>query len=230
MHPFSKIKKFNGFALALAWPETLCKQAGAWYDIPLYHLGINRNGYYQVGHAAVVLIDDKTGSCRYFDFGRYHAPHGHGRVRSAETDHDLKIETLAIFTENKENIDNINQILSELNSNPSTHGSGTILGAVTRININSAISYVENLQEKEFISYGPFISRGTNCSRFVSSAILAGNPTLSHRIKLQFPLTISPTPLWIVKAVGREIYSIGHYYKEAERQLINQKPRLIAVS
>ena len=56
--------KHDGFAIALAWPETLCKQAGAWYDYLLYYAGINRKGYYKVGHAAVVLVDDETQSCR----------------------------------------------------------------------------------------------------------------------------------------------------------------------
>ena len=158
-------KEYNGFAIAIAWPETHCKQAGTWYDIPMYFLGINRNGYYQVGHSAVVLVDDETQTCSYYDFGRYHSPHGYGRVRNVDTDHDLCIETKAEIRENLSGIVNMNQILSELYSNPSTHGSGTIYGAVSRINIDSVLLYVKYLQGTEFISYGPFFSSGTNCSR-----------------------------------------------------------------
>ena len=50
----------SGFALVLAWPETKCKQAGAWYDYPLQLMNLNKNGYYKIGHAAIVLIDDHT--------------------------------------------------------------------------------------------------------------------------------------------------------------------------
>jgi hypothetical protein len=81
---------FSGFALALAWPETLCKQAGSWYDYHMHYLGINKKGYYKVGHSALVLVNQSSGNCQYFDFGRYHAPHGLGRVRSERTDNDLR--------------------------------------------------------------------------------------------------------------------------------------------
>ena len=154
-------KNHNGFAIAIAWPETFCKQANAWYDILMYYFGVNRNGYYKVGHAALILIDDDTQSCQYFDFGRYHAPHGHGRVRSAKTDHDLKINTKAIVTKNHPEIINLDDILSELFANPSTHGSGTIYAASSRVNFNSALAFVTQLQEKDFIAYGPFNINGT---------------------------------------------------------------------
>src|SRR5690606_25903582 len=100
----------TGIAIALAWPETKCKQAGAWYDGLMNLLGISKENYYKVGHAAVVLIEAKTGNCLYFDFGRYHAPFGQGRVRDLETDHDLEIYTKAKF-DNAGNFLNYEQIL-----------------------------------------------------------------------------------------------------------------------
>ncbi|MFC2124092.1 DUF6695 family protein [Bacteroidota bacterium] len=223
-------KRHNGFAIALAWPETHCKQPGAWYDTLMYYFGINRNGYYWVGHAAIVLIDDGTQTCRYYDFGRYHAPPGFGRVRSEKTDHDLRIETKAVIANDLSGIINIEQVLSELYSNKSTHGSGTIYGAVTRINVDDAISFATDSQKKEFINYGPFISQGTNCSRFVSSTILAGKPILAQRIKLQYPLTISPTPMWNLKAIGGEVSSFGQNQKKVEKLVINPEPKIIGLS
>jgi hypothetical protein len=221
--------KHDGFAIALAWPETLCKQAGAWYDYLLYYTGINRKGYYKVGHAAVVLVDDETQSCRYFDFGRYHAPHGYGRVRSAKTDHDLNMKIKASISNEKREINNLNEILSGLHTNSSTHGSGTIYGVATRIDFNKALSYTKQLQDKEFNPYGPFLSNGTNCSRFVNSVIRAGKPALVQRIKLQYPLTFSPTPMWNLRAIGGTISSIGRSYRKVEDLLIKQEPELIAV-
>ena len=203
----------NGFAIALAWPETSCKQAGGWYDTLLYYLGINRNGYYKVGHAALVLVDDETRGCRYFDFGRYHAPHGHGRVRSEETDHDLKVITKANISKDGKEMLNLEEILTELYNNPSTHGSGEIFGSVVRINYTEAIKFTIQLQKKELITYGPFMPGGTNCSRFVNSAIRAGKPVLSKRIKLNLPPMLTPTPLWNLAAVGGQTSRIGHSNK-----------------
>ena len=62
----------TGFAIAIAWPETYCKQSGGWYEPITQFLGINRNNYYRAGHAALVLIDIANTKCHYFDFGRYH--------------------------------------------------------------------------------------------------------------------------------------------------------------
>src|SRR6056297_275305 len=98
--------KYTGFAIALAWPEAYCKQPGAWYDPLLLWLKINKNNFYKVGHAAVVLADVENRKFHYFDFGRYHAPYGHGRVRSATTDDDLTIHATPEFTKDQQSIKN----------------------------------------------------------------------------------------------------------------------------
>ena len=192
---FKTKKMSKGFAITLAWPETLCKQAGGWYDSLLHYLGISREGYYRVGHSAMILVDDKTQQCQYFDFGRYHSPHGYGRVRNVKTDHDLHIETKAFINNDRTGITNLSEILLELYSNSSTHGTGEIYGAVTRINFNKAHALAMKMQKKKFISYGPFLPNGTNCSRFVSSVLQVGSLKLLQKIKLRFPLTLSPTPM-----------------------------------
>ena len=224
-----KQKIHNGFAIALAWPATNCKQAGAWYDALLSLLAINKSGYYQVGHSAIVLVSDSSEKCHYFDFGRYHAPHGFGRIRSALTDHDLKIKTLAKKTEDKTTIINVSSILKEIYANPSTHGDGPIYGSVTRINFQSALDYAISFQEKEFIPYGPFISKGTNCSRFVNKVMQKGWPKLVTRLLLKFPATISPTPMWNVKAAGRNIRKINNVkYKKEDMTLSNPEINILS--
>lgn len=90
--------QFKGFAVALAWPETYCKQPGACYDGLMNRFGIAKNNFYKVGHAAVLLVNKSRKKCFYFDFGRYHSTFGKGRVRSAETDHDLAFNTKPIFS------------------------------------------------------------------------------------------------------------------------------------
>jgi len=191
----------NGIAITLAWPETLCKQAGAWYDKPLKWLGINKSNYYKVGHAAIVLINKENGDCHYFDFGRYHSPYQHGRVRSAFTDHDLEMNTKAIVSESG-SLKNYNEILLELFNNESCHGSGKLHASYCHVNFDKAHKKANEMQSISPIPYGPFLPNGTNCSRFVNTVVLAGEPKWFYRLVLASPKTLSPTPIGNVKALS----------------------------
>lgn len=192
-----------GIAMALAWPETPCKQAGAWYDGLMNWLGVSENHFYKVGHSAVILINPEEEKCHYFDFGRYHAPFGYGRVRSEETDHDLKIKT-------KPRLDhacrllNKMEIIAELQNNPSCHGKGGIFAGICQVDYEKSYQIAQHLQDKGSISYGPFIPNGTNCSRFVRSVIMAGAQETYLKFKLIVPYTLSPTPMGIVKTIDNE--------------------------
>lgn len=196
----------TGFAIAIAWPETYCKQAGAWYDGLMSLMKISKNNYYKVGHAAVVLINSSTQKCHYFDFGRYHAPYGFGRVRDEITDHDLKLNVNAKIENN--NILNVSEILKELLHNPSCHGTGYIDASICAINFENAFNKAKQMQSIGAIKYGPFVYKGTNCSRFVRTTILAGRINRKTHIKLAIPKTISPTPLTNVKALNNRIKMI----------------------
>ncbi len=192
----------SGFAIAIAWPETLCQKAGAWYDLPMSWLKISRDDFYKVGHSAVILVSDESKSCSYYDFGRYHSPEGFGRVRSSNSDRDLEIKTNVTYSQCGTKIENLHDLLIELNSNPSTHGDGHVAASVTRVDYDLASSYALSLQTKDFLRYGPFITPGTNCSRFVRDVIRAGKPPMAKKVLLKYPPMISPSPLWNVQAVG----------------------------
>lgn len=192
----------NGFAICVAWPETKCKQAGSWYDPLMRLIRFNKSGYYKVGHAAVILIDPATQKCFYFDFGRYHSPHGKGRVRSEQTDHDLSVKTNADINQKNQIIKNIDDILLEIAGNKSCHGDGELYASYCPVNFALSYSAAIRMQEKEFISYGPFINNGTNCSRFVNQVVLKGKPSSLRRIFLQYPAMLSPTPFWNVVSAG----------------------------
>lgn len=195
----------KGIAIVLAWPETKCKQAGAWYDPLMETIGVSQAGYYKVGHAAIVLVNSKTGVCHYFDFGRYHSPKGYGRVRDAQTDHDLKINQRAEFNDEDE-LQNLDEILTELQNNPSCHGDGFLRAGIQDIDFKSSYSEAKKIQSKTHISYGPFVLNGTNCSRFVKSVVTRGMSMSPAKIKLLLPVMLSPTPLWNVKAAGEIEY------------------------
>jgi hypothetical protein len=191
--------RFNGFAIALAWPSALAKQTNDWYDGMMRGLGVNDDGYYRVGHAALVLVNAQDSTCYYFDFGRYHTPVGKGRVRDAETDEDLRISTRAKIE--GRNILNFDEILCEVSTNSSTHASGTMYSSYARIDFRKAYKAAKDVQEFGPIPYGPFEKNGFNCSRFVRSIIMAGNPNWAHALRLEVVPMITPTTLFPVAAL-----------------------------
>ena len=184
----------TGFGIALAWPATYCKQAGAWYDGLLNILGIAKNNYYRVGHAALVLVDTEDEKCYYFDFGRYHAPFKMGRVRGEETDTELKLKTKPVFSTNKKEITNYQEILDELQSSNVFHGEGDLLSGYTPVNFKKAFTKAMKMQKNSPLYYGPFQYGGSNCSRFVNTVIRAGNPPLWENFKLYWFNPLTPTP------------------------------------
>jgi len=187
--------KHTGFAIAIAWPATYCKQPGSWYDPITLFLGINENNYYKVGHAAVVLVDVENKKFHYFDFGRYHAPYGHGRVRGAETDSDLKIKTIPKISEDGKEIENYSDLLKELQNNPSCHGEGSIYASYVPTNFISAYNKALQMQNAGPIPYGPFSKNATNCSRFVNTVLLAGKPQWKFLFSLKYFVPLTPTPI-----------------------------------
>jgi RHS repeat-associated protein len=44
---------------------------------------IGLNAEFPVNHAGIIIIDDETGSAKYYDFGRFGTPKGKGRVRQS---------------------------------------------------------------------------------------------------------------------------------------------------
>lgn len=184
----------NGSIISLAWPETKVIREGKWYDLITKYLGVLKGEYYTAGHAALVLLDHKSGDVHYFDFGRYHTPLYTGRVRSEFTDPELKINTKCKLQEDH-SLHNLDQLLFELRLNPATHGDGTLYASEYQfIDFEKALEKANNLQAKGIINYGPLKIGGTNCSRFVASVALAGETNLKTSILLRFPYTISPSP------------------------------------
>lgn len=158
-------------------------------------MGINTNNYYRVGHAAVVLIDTENLKCHYFDFGRYHAPFQHGRVRSEETDHELSMKTIPAFSPDNTAILNYREILSELQNNKACHGEGNLHASYCPVNFQAAYHKATQMQQEGPIPYGPFRLRGSNCSRFVNTVIRAGKPLWKFRFRLKFLVWFTPTPM-----------------------------------
>jgi len=163
----------TGAIVNIAWPDTKVRKTNAPYDGLMTVVGLCKDGYYQVGHAALLLIDYRTNEVRYFDFGRYHTPYGYGRARDIESDPELHIETKAELVDNQ--VSNLPEILLELQSNPSTHGDGKMYATITHdIDFDRSYNTAKLIQATEATLYGPFQFFGTNCSRFVATVYKAG--------------------------------------------------------
>jgi hypothetical protein len=195
----------TGFAIAIAWPALYCKQSGGWYEPVTQLLGINRNNYYRAGHAAIVLIDISNLKCHYFDFGRYHSPFDHGRVRGVITDHELEIKTIPVISDDAKTIDNYEELLNELQLNPACHGEGYIHASYCPIDFEAAYNKVIQMQDAHYWPYGPFRYKGSNCSRFVNTALLAGKPYFWQKIRLQWFVPLTPTPLNNVNSLNNKV-------------------------
>jgi hypothetical protein len=167
-----------------------------------------------------VLINPNQLKCHYFDFGRYHAPKNYGRVRDEITDHELKICTKAKFSKHQK-LENYQEIIDELQAKPSCHGNGQLYAGLVKINFAKAYKMAKKMQDKGVIEYGPFVTQGTNCSRFVRTIILNSNFSPKLKLKLKYTRTISPTPIGIVYNLSQilkaNISSESKHFKNSKK-------------
>ena len=207
--------KATGKIIPLAFPDTFVRHSDERRVRFLRFFGLGTKTHIKAGHAALVLVNHDNGELHYFDFGRYVTPLGMGRVRSKKTDAELNIPFIAKFDE-KQNISNINEILSWLQQNPQkTHGSGRLLASVGEVDFEKAFGFVKKIQDKPNVPYKAFGAGredlGTNCSRLVTDCIIEGVSDRQISKKLRFNKRFTPSPIGNVEilANGTEIYSVN---------------------
>jgi len=216
----------TGSIIALAWPETKVIKEGKWYDTPMRWLGFLKNNYYKAGHAALVLVNHNTLEFKYYDFGRYHTPCKHGRVRSYDTDPELKLETKADIHNNQ--IQNIQELLIELQLKSACHGDGVLwASSYTNIDLEKAYLKANNMQDLGIIPYGPLKFKGTNCSRFVSQVAKYSTHNWLTKLVLIFPYTISASPKFNIRVINNS--NIIYKLQKPIQQIIN-KTKLVKKS
>ena len=154
----------------------------------------------------MVLIENKTGNCAYFDFGRYITPSGMGRVRGAQTDFELAIPMKAHIC-NDGIIENLSDILRWLSAHPDkTHGEGRLVASVCNsISYEKALEYVQNMQYKGSIPYGAFHKKGSNCARFVADTILAATHDEEIQKALRFNKKFTPSTVGNVEKAASSL-------------------------
>jgi hypothetical protein len=208
----------NATIIALAWPNTKVIKEGKWYDVPMEWVGAIKNGYYNAGHAAMLLINHHNGEVHYFDYGRYHTPMYHGRVRDKETDPDIAVYIKAKIKGNQ--IINLEEILFERFNNKACHGDGKLTASVVNnIHFESAYAKVKEMQNREAIPYGPFNIKGSTCSRLVTQVVYASTNNWLTKLFIQVPYTISSTP----RSNNKVLNDCSHFYEVMEGRATQHK-------
>ena len=191
-----KLEENQDLALVIAWPDKTARGDEQWMAL-LKQLGIVKNLNFRVGHAAIVLINRRTGLLAYYDFGRYVTPRGYGRARSATSDPRLSLSTRA-QVDDRGHIENLRAILTELHQKESaTHGGGRLFFSVANgLSFRRATQIAQDIVNQGPIKYGAIAHGNNSCSRFVAQVLLSGweitNP-LRRRVK--FPESLKPSPM-----------------------------------
>lgn len=196
----------SGFIITLAYPETVVRISDEWFSPFLRFIGIGKKNYVKAGHAGLVLIDKQTGILEYHDFGRYITTQSMGRVRGKDTDNELDFALKAQIEDGK--IKNLDEILKFLATNPKLiHGEGKMVASVCdEIDYVKARNYITKMQQRHFIRYGVFIKEASNCSRFVTTTLIASVTDASIKKKLIKSTRFTPSTVGNVVIADTENY------------------------
>ncbi len=201
----------TGKIIPIAFPDTFVRYSDEFvlnYIFPF--LGLGKKKHIKAGHTLLLLIENATGKIRYFDFGRYITPKGKGRVRSENTDAELKIPIKAKIK--KGTIANLDEILIWLEAHPEkTHGMGRMIASVCDdINYDKANNFLTDLQNQGSVPYMTFGNTGSNCSRLVADTLINSLTITSKVKKLKKNSLFTPSPLGNIKITSsnEKIYHV----------------------
>ncbi|MEE9408317.1 MAG: DUF6695 family protein [Polaribacter sp.] len=210
----------DGIIIILSYPDTIVRPAYWEASSKIWpKIGVGGKHAVQAGHAAFLLLKKGKSEINYFDFGRYITTYGNGRVRSKETDPELKISIEAKFENEK--LLNLKEILLWLENHPEkTHGDGRLVASIhEKINFNKATKFIQKLIAQKEIPYGAFIKEASNCARFVTDTIInsTNDKKIAKQLKKSNILTPSPIGNVIKGATNDEILKVYNqeitYYK-----------------
>ncbi|TCK67361.1 hypothetical protein DFQ05_1135 [Winogradskyella wandonensis] len=208
----------DAFIITMAYPETIVSHAEEWYSKFLRFAFIGSKKHVRAGHAALVLINKRTGVLEYHDFGRYITPSPNGRVRGRQTDFELNFPLKAKVV--NDTIVNLDEILKFLATNPKlTHGDGDLYASVcSKINYDLARKHITARQNEGFIRYAAFIGDACNCARFVTDALIASVTNLKIKKKLVRSKWFTPSTIGNVVIADTEDF----VYRVTDNGIINE--------
>jgi len=196
----------SGIIITMAYPDTIVMVSDEWFSPFLCYLGVGKKDYLRAGHAALVLINKKTGVLEYHDFGRYITPEPTGRVRGRDTDNELHFPLKAEIENDK--VKNLDAILEFLATHPKlTHGDGKLVASVCcAVDYAKARAHITDMQNKHFIRYAAFIKEACNCARFVTDSLIASVTDLQIKKKLENSKWFTPSTVGNVLLADTENY------------------------
>ncbi|TGV03182.1 DUF6695 family protein [Flavivirga rizhaonensis] len=208
----------TGIILTLAYPDTIVMVSEEWFSPYLRFLGVGKKNYLRAGHAALVLIDKKTGVLEYHDFGRYITSEPNGRVRGKDTDNELNFPIRAKIE--NDSIKNLNEILEFLGTHPKlTHGDGKLVASVCNaVDYKKARTHITRMQKREFIYYAAFKKNTCNCARFVTDSLIASVTDLDIKKKLENSKWFTPSTVGNVLLANTE----NHAFEVSETGNISE--------
>ena len=79
-----------------------------------------------------------------------------------------------------------------------------------QLKFKKAFLKAKSIQEKGMIAYGPFIWKGSNCSRFVSTVIKSSEISVIKKLRFKYPFCIVPTPKRNVSIANNDYYIVDN--------------------
>ncbi len=164
----------NAALIIISYPDMLVHNTEAAYHNLIRVVGVGGKKRTRAGHASFVIAKKNTPTFEHYDNGRYIAPVGYSRVRSAETDIEMLVDLEAKWEDGV--LTNHKELLQWLYNNPDkTLSSGDIYATINyNVSYERVKDYIKEMLEEETMPYCPFLKDGTNCARFVSDAMSIG--------------------------------------------------------
>jgi uncharacterized protein RhaS with RHS repeats len=171
-----------------------------------------RLGKQPLGHAGVLLIDNKTGVTKYYEYGRYNTTDGSkGRVRSSDTDRGLALSNVVIDPETgKPTQESLNKVLGQI-SKISGQG-GEIKGAFVEGDFKVMNDYAQeklkesNPQYKEYDKdRKSYKLLSNNCGTFADDVIKQDS-----NAKKKAPWIFNPTPKNIAEEYQKKVPNVNY--------------------
>lgn len=201
---------FNDFAIILSWPDATIRGDEQWMMF-FKKIGIVKNLNFKVGHTGIIIIDHLSGKMRFYDFGRYVTPRGHGRARSEQSDPLLKIDFIAEIKNKKiHNIEDIVKYLEDIK--PVMYGEGRLyFSIVDGINFHQAKEYGDQCVIQGTYPYGAIAKNNNNCSRFITRMLIKASEKYHFWHAINLPETIKSSPIsnLVNSSTNRIIYSFS---------------------
>ena len=160
-----------------------------------------------VGHAGILLIDNKTGITKYYEYGRYDTTDGTvGRVRN------VKVSNVTIGKDGKPTIESLNKVLGELSKKAGQggriDGAYIISNEFDKMNNYANSKLMESNPSEGNTAYNknrkPYSLTEHNCGTFAADVI-------NQDESVDAPRIFDPTPVNIVDEYQEEGNAVVNY-------------------